>query len=198
MMMVMMMMVMIPEARRQAVTLWRLLVCDDDDDNDDHDGDDKTFLFTCTEAVYGSGGKVTLVAKVRAIPWLSAASSASSSPLLGDDEDAARCHSLRSVSPARVDRTQPSKSESFALIAASSTGCVQLVSWYERPARCAPLDVEGRVIGLWRLQIVNAVNDGATARGMHPGVSRLRAHRCELRFLFAVAWRRRRCGKVSL
>ena len=35
-------------------------------------------------------------------------------------------------------------------------GCVQLVSWYERPARCVPLDVEERVDGLWRLQVVNA------------------------------------------
>ena len=48
-------------------------------------------------------------------------------------------------------------SESFALIAASSAGCAQLVSWYERPARCVPLDVEERVSGLRRLQIVNAV-----------------------------------------
>ena len=35
-------------------------------------------------------------------------------------------------------------------------GCVQLVSWYERPARCVPLDAEERVNGLRRLQVVNA------------------------------------------
>ena len=35
-------------------------------------------------------------------------------------------------------------------------GCVQLVCWYERPARCVPLDVEERVDGLRRLQVVNA------------------------------------------
>ena len=33
---------------------------------------------------------------------------------------------------------------------------MQLVSWYERPARCVPLDVEELVDGLRRLQIVNA------------------------------------------
>ena len=35
-------------------------------------------------------------------------------------------------------------------------GCVQLVRWYEKPARCVPLDVEERVNGLQRPQAVNA------------------------------------------
>ena len=34
--------------------------------------------------------------------------------------------------------------------------CVQFLDWYERPARCVPLDVEELVDGLRRLQIVNA------------------------------------------
>ena len=34
-------------------------------------------------------------------------------------------------------------------------GCVQLGSWYERPARGVPLDVEERVYGLRRLQVVD-------------------------------------------
>ena len=35
-------------------------------------------------------------------------------------------------------------------------GCMQLVSWYERPARCVPFDTEERVNGFRRLQVVNA------------------------------------------
>ena len=35
-------------------------------------------------------------------------------------------------------------------------GSVQLVSWYERPARCVPLDAEELVNGLRRLQVVGA------------------------------------------
>ena len=34
-------------------------------------------------------------------------------------------------------------------------GCVQLGSWYERPARGVPLDAEERVYGLRRLQVVD-------------------------------------------
>ena len=34
-------------------------------------------------------------------------------------------------------------------------GCVQLGSWYERPASGVPLDAEERVHGLRRLQIVD-------------------------------------------
>ena len=35
-------------------------------------------------------------------------------------------------------------------------GRVQIVSWYERPARCLQLDAEERVNGLRRLQVMNA------------------------------------------
>ena len=35
-------------------------------------------------------------------------------------------------------------------------GCVQLVSWYERPPSCVPLDAEERTNGLRRLQVVDA------------------------------------------
>jgi len=34
-------------------------------------------------------------------------------------------------------------------------GCVQFGSWDERPARGVPLDLEERVHGLWRLQVVD-------------------------------------------
>ena len=34
-------------------------------------------------------------------------------------------------------------------------GCMELVSWHEWPTRCVPLDIEERVDGLPRLQVVS-------------------------------------------